>query len=45
MDLLAVQRLIDKIIHKYDFTQTAKIYELFDRYPQFKNKETRIDVM
>lgn len=41
MNILAVQRLIDKI----DFNQTVRIHELFDKYPQFKDKETRIDII
>jgi hypothetical protein len=41
MDLLKVQKLIDS----FDFTQTVRIYELFGIYPQFKDKETRIDII
>ena len=41
MDLLAVQRLVDK----FNFNQTARIHKLFDKYPQFKDKDTRIDII
>ena len=41
MDLLKVQKLIDS----FDFTQTVRIHELFGKYPQFKDKDTRIDII
>ena len=33
------------LIGKKVLLQTVRILELFDKYPQFKNKETRIDIM
>ena len=45
MDVLDVQHLIDRIICKYDYTQTAKINDLCKEYPQFKDINTRIDIM
>lgn len=41
MDLLAVKRLVDK----FNFNQTVRIHDLFDKYPQFKDKDTRIDII
>lgn len=45
MTILGACNIIEKIIDQRDLTLTAKIHNLFEKYPQFKDMNTRIDIM